>query len=153
MALQLSTGLRNGMLNMIGFTEAFTNGVIYIYSGPQPINADAAITGTLLGQVTKNGGTFSFGSPTNGLNFLAPVAGVVSKDANVWQMTGIAPGGVAGWFRLMGNAADSLGQSATLPRMDGSVAQSGGDLNLSSTQIVVGAPTTIDVFQLTLPPT
>lgn len=153
MALQLSTGLRNGMLAGTGFSEAFANGVMYVYSGPQPINADAAVTGTLLGIVTKGGGAFSFGSPTNGLNFLAPVNGVVSKDANVWQMTGLAPGGTAGWFRLMGNAADALGSSPVSPRLDGSVAQAGGDLNLSSTQIAVGAPTTIDVFQLTLPPT
>jgi len=33
MSVQLSTGLRNGMLNATGFTTAFTNGVLYIYSG------------------------------------------------------------------------------------------------------------------------
>ena len=150
MSVQLSTGLRNDMLNATGFTEAFTNGVIYIYSGPQPANADAAVQGTLLGIITKNGGAFSFGTATNGLNFAAPSAGAVSKDSNAWQMTGLVAG-VAGWGRLMGNPTDNLGSSTTLPRLDFNVANVGGDLDLSSVNIVVGAPTTIDTFTFTLP--
>lgn len=150
MSVQLSTGLRNGMLNATGFTEAFANGVMYIYSGPQPVNADAAVQGTLLGIVTKAGGAFSFGTSTNGLNFAAPAAGVVSKDGNTWQMTGLAAG-TAGWFRLMGNATDALGASTSLPRLDGSVANVGGDLNVSNVNIAVGAPTTVDVWTFTLP--
>lgn len=153
MSLQLSTGLRNGMLNSTGFTEAFNDGIIYIYSGPQPANADAAVQGTLLGRITVNNGAWSAGSPTNGLGFDAPVSGVISKAAaEVWRMLGIADG-TAGWFRLCGNAADAGGSSTTLPRMDGSVAISGGDMNLSSINIVTGIPTTLDVFSFTLPAT
>jgi len=151
MALQLSTGLRDKMLNATGFTTAFNDGIIHVYSGPQPTNADAAVQGTLLGKITVNSGAWAAGSPTNGLGFDAPVSGVVSKAvAEVWSMNALATG-TAGWFRLMGNAADALGSSTTLARLDGSVAQSGGDLNLSSTAIVSGAPTTIDVFSFTLP--
>jgi len=151
MSLKLSTGLRNGMLNATGFKEAFTAGVMYIYSGPQPVNADAAIQGTLLGIVSLNAGSFSFGSPTNGLNFDAPANGVISKAAaETWKMIGIAAS-TAGWFRLMGNPSDNLASSNTLPRLDGSVAISGGDLNLSTVAIVIGTPVTIDVFQFTLP--
>lgn len=153
MSLQLSTGLRNGMLNSTGFTEAFNDGTIYIYSGPQPTNADAAVQGTLLLQITVNNGAWSAGSPTNGLGFDAPSAGVISKAAaEVWRGLGVATG-TAGWFRLCGNAADAGGSSTTLPRLDGSVAVSGGDMNLSSISIVTSAPTTIDVFQFTLPAT
>ena len=157
MSVQLSTGLRNGMLNATGLTTAFTNGVVYIYSGPQPLNADQAVQGTLLGIVTKNAGAFAFGTATNGLNFSAPAAGVVSKDGNAWQVgvgngtTGWIAAGIAGWFRLMGNPTDSLGVSTTLPRMDGSISTAGADLNLSSINTVVAAPATIDVFQFTLP--
>jgi len=75
---------------------------------------------------------------------------VVAKDSNAWQMVAIAAG-TAGWFRLMGNPVDALGSSTTLPRMDGSIATAGGDLNLSSVNIALSAPTTIDVFQFTLP--
>jgi hypothetical protein len=152
MTIQLSTGLRNKMLDSTGFTGAFNDGVIYIYSGPQPVSADAAVQGTLLGKVTVNGGAFAFGSPTNGLGWEAAAAGVIVKETTeVWSMTGLSPGGTAGWFRLMGNVSDDLGVSTTLARLDGSVAQSGGDLNLSSTTIVIGAPTTVDTFQFTLP--
>jgi len=151
MALQLSTGLRNGMLNSVGFTTAFNNGTIYIYSGPQPATADTAIQGTLLLQVTLNNGAWTAGVGTNGLQFDAPVSGVLSKAAaQVWRGLGVAAG-TAGWFRLVGNPADAGGASTTLPRLDGTVAISGGDMNLSSLSIVVSAPTTVDVFQFTLP--
>ena len=150
MSLSLSTGLRNKMLASTGWVECFINGVIYIYSGPQPVNADAAVQGALLGKVTVNGGAFAFGAATNGLNWAASSGGVVTKNTDVWSMTASATG-TAGWFRLMGNTSDDLGASTTLARVDGSIAQSGGDLNLSSTLIVVGATTTIDVFSFTLP--
>lgn len=151
MALKLSTGLRNGMLNSTGFTEAFNDGIIYIYSGPQPSDADAATQGTLLLRITVNNGAWSAGSPTNGLGFDAPAAGVISKAAaETWRGLGVTEG-TAGWFRLCGNAADAGGSSTTLPRMDGSVAMSGGDMNLSSVAIVTNAPTTIDTFTFTLP--
>lgn len=151
MAIQISTGLRQNMLNATGFKTSFAAGVIYIYTGPQPLNADTAVQGSLLGKVTLNGGAFSFGTSTNGLNFDVPVSGVISKAvAETWTMIATATG-TAGWFRLMGNPADALGSSTTLPRVDGAIAQSGGDLNISSTSIVTAAPTTIDVFQFTLP--
>jgi len=150
MTIELSTGLRNGMLNATGMKEAFANGVLYLYSGPQPANADAAVTGTLLGIVSKNAGAFSFGVGTNGLNLAAPAAGVVAKDADNWQTIGIANGTI-GWFRLMGNPVDSLGVSTALPRMDGSVAISGADMNFANIAMVIGAPLTIDTFAYTFP--
>ena len=151
MALQLSTGIRNGMLNATGFTTALNDGVIYVYSGPQPATADTAIQGTLLLTVTQNNGAWSAGSPTNGLGFDAPAAGVISKAAaETWRGLGVA-NGTAGWFRFVGNATDAGGSSTTLPRLDGTVAISGADMNLSSLTIVIGVPTTVDVFQFTLP--
>lgn len=152
MTIQLSTGLRNGMLNATGYKEAFTNGVIYLYSGPQPASADAAVAGTLLGKVTLAAGAFAFGTGTNGINMDVPAAGIVSKAAaEAWQMVGIAIGTI-GWGRLMGNANDALGISTTLPRFDFSVATVGADLNLSTVSIIVGTPVTVDIFQFTLPP-
>lgn len=151
MALRLSTGLRDGMLNATGMKEAFTDGVLYIFSGPQPSSADAAATGTVLAIITESGGAFTPGSPTNGLEFDAPVSGTVSKAAaETWVGDGVAADS-AGWFRLMGNATDNLGSSTTLPRIDGSVGTSGADLNLGNISIEVGVPVTIDVFSFTLP--
>ena len=151
MSLKLSTGLRTGMLNTVGLKEAMTDGVIYIYSGAQPLTADAAVTGTLLGKVTLAAGAFAFGAATNGLEFDAAVSAVISKAAaEAWQMVGIAAG-TAGWFRMMGNTSDALGVSTTLSRIDGSVAISGGDLNLANITIAIGTPVTVDVFQFTFP--
>lgn len=151
MTLKLSTGLRTKMAGPSGFGETFEGGVLHIYSGPQPVSPDAPVSGTLLGIVTKDGAPFAFGSPINGLSFGAAVAGVVAKQpADIWKMFGLALG-TAGWFRLMGNAADNLGASATLPRLDGSVGVSGADLNMSNIAIDVGVPSTCDIFQFTIP--
>ncbi len=151
MTVRLSTGLRNMMAGSVGFTGAFDNGVIYIYSGSQPLSADNAVSGTLLGIVSVDALPFSFGSPTNALGWDAPVSGVVAKAAaEDWRFEGIT-NGTAGWFRLMGNTSDSLGSSTTLARMDGSIGTANADMNLSNITITTAAPNTIDVFQFTIP--
>lgn len=150
MALRFSTGLRNAMLDSTGLSAALADGVIHIYTGSQPASADAAVTGTLLGTVTVDGGAFTPGSPTNGLEFGTASGGVIAKaPGESWEFTGLADG-TAGWFRFVGNAMDDGTSSTTLPRIDGSIAKTGGDLNLSNTAITTGAPNTIDVFQLTM---
>ena len=151
MTIKLSTGLRTAMAGTTGFGATFEKGVIHIYSGPQPVTADAAASGTLLGIVTGGAGAFAFGSPTNGLEFAAPLAGGVAKsESQEWKFKGIA-NGTAGWFRLMGNASDALGNSSVSPRLDGSVGTSGADLSLSNIAVTVGTPATIDVFLFTIP--
>lgn len=149
MAIRLSTALRTNLAGTTGFAATFANGIIEIYSGSQPTTSDAAVTGTLLGTVTLNSGAFTPGSPTNGLTFAAAAAGAVSKSG-VWSFNGVADG-TAGWFRLKGNAADTGVLSTTLPRLDGSIAVSGADMNLSNIAITIGAPTTVDSFVWTQP--
>ena len=138
------------MAGLVGFSGLFEKGVIYVYSGPQPLSADAAVSGTLLGIITKDALAFTFGSPGNGLAFAVAAAGVASKSTDAWKFNGLAVG-TAGWFRLMGNAVDNLGASTTLPRMDGTIGTSGADMNLTNTSVTIGAPNTIDVFQFTIP--
>lgn len=150
MTVKLSTGFRNALLNNQGFSEIFSAGVIAVYSGAQPATADNAPTGTLLGYITKDGATFVPGSPTNGLTWGAPEGGVIGKSDDNWRLTGLAAG-TAGWFRLMGNAADNGLASTTLPRIDGAVATSGGEINLTSLSIGIGSVTTIDNFTYTIP--
>jgi hypothetical protein len=147
--LRLSTGLRTNLAGSTGFAATFANGVIEIRSGTQPASADSAATGTLLGTVTLASGAFTPGSPTNGLTFAAAANGAVSKSGT-WSFVGIAAG-TAGWFRLKGNGVDGGGASTTLPRLDGSVATSGADLNLSNIGIAIGAPNTIDTFDWVQP--
>lgn len=150
MTVKLSTGFRNALLNNQSFSEIFSAGVIAVYSGAQPASADNAPTGTLLGYITKDGGAFVPGSPTNGLNWGAAAGGVIGKNTDNWRLTGAAAG-TAGWFRLMGNATDNGLASTTLPRIDGAVATSGGEINLTSLSIGIGSVTTIDTFTYAIP--
>lgn len=149
MTIRLSTALRTNLAGSTGFAATFANGIIEIRTGTQPATADSAATGTLLGTVTLASGAFTPGTATNGLTFATAADGAVSKSGT-WSFNGVATG-TAGWFRFKGNAADNDLSSTTLPRLDGSVAVSGADLNLSNISIVTGAPTTIDSFVWTQP--
>ena len=149
MTVRLSTGLRNNLAGTTGFAATFANGVMDIYTGTQPGTADAAVTGTLLGRVTLNSGAWVAGAPANGLTFAAAAGGMVSKSG-VWSFNGVNAG-TAGWFRLKANALDNDGVSTTLHRVDGSIATSGADLNLSNIAIAIGAPNTVDTFTWTQP--
>lgn len=59
MTFKLSTGLVNALSQNMGFAKVFNRGSINIYSGAQPVNADAAVTGTLLGTVTASSGALT----------------------------------------------------------------------------------------------
>lgn len=147
MTVRLSTGLRNKMLDggvSGGFKGALALGFINIYSGPQPLSADTGATGTLLG-------TVSVDASGVGLTFGAAAAGVIAKaSAETWKFLGAAAG-TAGWFRFYAAGGNPATLSTSEARLDGSVATSGADANLSNISITVSAPNTIDVFQFTLP--
>jgi len=255
MALRLSTALRNFLNRDGSLKRAFHGGIIEIYSGAQPANADAAATGTLLCTVTDasgahtdevrsvgtveltGGGSGSVDTVTvdgvdilgdavafntslaltaadvaaainanlstpeysasasdvtitieampatgttpntlvvastgttitttdgnmasgvasaNGLKFGESVAGVLSKLASqTWS--GVAGNsGTAGWFRFVGaeDDAGALDSDAEKMRLDGAIATSGAQLNMSSTAITSSATQTINSFALTLP--
>jgi hypothetical protein len=149
MTIKQSTGLRNNLSGSTGFAATFANGIIEIRSGPQPATADSAATGTLLGTVTLNGGAFTPGVATNGLTLGAPANGTVER-AGTWKFTGLA-NGVPGWFRFKGNALDNDMVSTTLPRLDGAIASSGGDMQIANLSIELGVENTVDVFRYTTP--
>lgn len=149
MSARFSTGLRNAISGTVGFVGALDKGIIEIRSGARPASADAADAGTLLGVATLNSGAFVPGSPTNGLTFAAAAGGTVSKTGT-WSFVGLAAG-VAGHFRFKGNAVDDGSLSTTLPRLDGTCAVSGGDLSITTVNITVGMPVTIDGFSYTTP--
>ncbi len=132
------------------FSDIFQNCVCNIYSGSQPASADAAETGTKLCTKTLSSGAFSGGSSVNGLNFGEVSSGVLSKESGeVWSGVGLAAG-TAGWFRIYDNSYIT-GASTTAISFDGSVATSGGQLNISNTAITVRGTTTIDSVELTMP--
>jgi len=157
MTVRYSDGALNALLGeqgveagANGFKGVFKDCVIDVYSGGQPASANNAPSGTFLGRVTLNAGAFTEGVATNGLEFAPPAAKELSKIlSDAWQMKGLAAG-VAGWFRLRGNAVDNGSVSTTLPRVDGGVGTTAGDMLMSNVNIVVDAISTVDVFKVKL---
>jgi len=148
MGLRLSTGLRAAIMASTGFVGGMTGGVLDIFSGAIPADADAAEgAGTKLLRITVDHGAF----PANALHFEATApAGVAEKSTSeTWQGLGLADG-TAAWFRFY-DSNDVQGASTTELRFDGTVGTSGADLILSSTSIIAGATTTIDTATFTLP--
>lgn len=128
-------------------------GVLRVFSGTMPATANAAITGTLLVQLTISAGTFVAGAFGNGLTFGAAAAGVIGMAAGeVWSGVSVAAG-VATHYRFVGNAADSNALSTTLPRIQGTVSTSGADANMPSTTITLGQTVSASAWDYTLAPT
>lgn len=120
----------------------------------------ATVGGNMIATITST----SFGSGTGGgvvgvaaINGLKmdynAAAGVFTKDTTqTWSGTAVATG-TGGWFRYKGSVADAgaLDSSAVFLRMDGSIATSGADLNMSSTSITNLALQTMSTFSFTIP--
>ena len=148
MTIKTSTGLRNAMLASAPFRVAMNLGNMKIYAGVAPGDADAAIpVGTVLLCTITNNATGT------GLTFEADAsAGVIVKTASeIWKGVNLATGAAA-FYRLVG-ASDNAASSTTQPRVQGTVATAGADLNLSSVSLTAGANQTIDFFSMALPTT
>lgn len=158
--ISFSTKLKNQLLTSIAAgpslpaaTAALGSGIIRIKTGSQPANADAAETGATIGIVTVAAGAFTPGVTTNGLTFATAINATLTKTlAQLWQFTGLSPGGTCGWFRFVGNAADdgSADTGFIYPRLDGRIALSGGEMTPSSMIVAVGAIVSIDAFSIDL---
>jgi hypothetical protein len=144
MALRLSTGLRQALLGSQDFQAEFALSFINIYTGSQPSGADDAATGVLLATIYSDGAAV-------GISFDAPVAGIVAKAiAETWS--GVAGAeGTAGWFRLFEAGGNPAILSATESRVDGNVATSGANMNMSNTFVANGAVQTVSTFAITMP--
>lgn len=155
MSVNVSTGFAAAILGPQSFATIFNNGVIEVYSGPQPATADATPTGTLLARVTRDGGAWSAGSPANGLQFTLGGRYAIKNPGHVWLLKGLATG-VAGWFRLLPNAADDGLPSVTAPRIDGAVGIAGdpGDyqLFLADTNVVPATSVVLTQWFYAIPP-
>lgn len=144
MTLKTSTGLRNYMAVTGSARQALANGKIRILSGPPPASADAAETGTLLCIIDKDGAGNGFTLDT------AASDGVLAKvPTDILQGTNIATG-IAGYYRHVG-PNDTGAASDTEPRVQGKISTSGAEGNLSSVNLVAGAPQTADEYSINLP--
>lgn len=143
MALNFSTGLRTYIAGTGSFKAGLTSFFIDVYSGVRPASADDAPTGTLLA-------TFSVNHAGTGATWGTASAGVLDRNsAETVQYVGLAAG-TAGWFRV--RLAGDLGTTNTTDRrVDGTIANSGGDMNMTNLAITVGAIRTLDSFPITFP--
>ncbi len=154
MAERLSTGFVNAIAATGSVKDVMANGVIHIYTGTQPTNADSAETGTLVMKITKDGGAFTPGVATNGLNMGTVTAGVLAKNSDTWKGTGLAAAGTgvnAGWFRWYANDV-TTGASSTAVRVDGAIGTSSSyELQLTNIVIAENGEATISSFNYTIP--
>lgn len=131
MAVKYSTTLRNAQLDVIsGASGVGGSGKLRIYSGTRPANVAAAITGTLLAELTLNA-TFAPAAASGVLTANA-ITGDTSADAS----------GTATHFRIF----KSDGTTAVI---DGDVGTSGSDLNLTSTTITATEPVNVTSLVIT----
>lgn len=145
MAIKLSTGLRDHLLTQGRMLDFLEGGLLRIYSGTVPAEADASTSSnTLLCEISLNGtGSGLTWEPTSS-------DGMLSKAvSDVWSGMNAASG-VASFFRYVRND-DTGGSSATETRIQGTVGVFGADMNLSNTTLTVGAPQAIQYFYVMLP--
>lgn len=146
---KFSTGLRNQMLDTNSFQDIMDGGFIKIYSGPAPTNADAAIgsagANTLLVTISVDG------DGVTGLTFGSASGGTISKTgAEVWSGT-VAANGTASFYRLTA-AGDTGTASTTEARVQGTVGQTGADMNfINGATLAASAEQRIDYYILRLP--
>lgn len=144
MAIKTSTGLRNAMLATGSAKAALDGGRINIYAGAAPATADDAVGGaTLLCAITLN-------STGTGILFdTAAVNGVLAKKPSETWSGAVAATGTAAWYRHVA-AADDGTLSTTAPRIQGTVALIGADLNIDP-NFISGQTKVIEHYVIALP--
>ena len=130
MAIKYSTTIIGDRLTTLN-TDIGTSAKLRIYSGTRPANVNAALSGnTLLAELICNAA--GFGTVSAGALTAAAIASDASADAT----------GTATFFRLF----KSDGTTACI---DGDVAVSSSDLNLTSTSITAGQTVGVSSFVIT----
>jgi len=144
--MKISSGLRDYLVGTGSFKAGLDGSYLKVYSGTPPTSPDDAVpTGaTLLC-------TVSVDASATGVTFEASAtAGLLLKAAaEAWEGTNAATG-TATWFRLA-PTADTGAASTSALRVQGTVAQAGADLNITSTALTSGATQTVDYFSVLMP--
>lgn len=141
MSIKISTGAWEALLSTSSFKGVFDNGVLCIYSGAQPADADAAENGTLLAEVNVDGATFTPGGGS-GLTFAAASGKSISKTGSETWKADFAAAGAMAWFRFYDNDKVT-GASTSAKRFDGRVGTSRADLEVVTTAATVGGSITL----------
>lgn len=109
MSLKYSTAARTFMAGVSSYKDAFQNGRIEIYTGPQPATADAAVQGTLLCTITSSSGALTNEVLSSGT---VTLTGGASGSVNTLTVNGLEIMGAAVLFNgtLTQTAADVAAQ-------------------------------------------
>jgi hypothetical protein len=130
MAIQLADSTRNARLDAIE-TDLGASAILEIRTGAQPANCAAADSGTLLASMTL---------PSD---WMAAASAGSKAKSGTWQDTAADAAGTAAHFRLK--------TSGAVCKLQGSVGQGSGDLQLDNVVLAVGQQVTITAFTLTDP--
>lgn len=141
--IHLSSFLRNALLGTSPLQTLINSSKLYVYSGPVPADADAALDAScaLLATVS-NGGT--------GVTFAAPTNGVLQKTAAETWTGAITTSGNAAFYRLcVGTDDGSAAASAGNYRVQGSIGTDASyDLIVANAAMTSGGNFPIDQYQL-----
>lgn len=114
-------------------------GSVVIYSGTEPADADAALSGnTVLAQITLSDPAFG-GATDNTPGAIASAIGLPLSD------TSADATGTATFFRVLDSDSNVIMQG------DVTATAGGGDMEINSTSIVAGATVRITTFNATMP--
>jgi hypothetical protein len=94
MTVRLSTGARNGKAGVFGFQGMFNQGYIKVFSGSQPVGADAAETGTLLGTFTRSSGALTKETRATGTITITGATGGTINNITVGGLNIIPDGAI-----------------------------------------------------------
>lgn len=130
MALQLSTAVRNAMLDAIESTTG-TSAILEIRTGSVPANCAAADSGTLLASMTL---------PSD---WMAAASSGSKGLSGTWQDSSANATGTAAHFRIKDSGGTTCHLQGTVTATGG-----GGDLTLDNTSIASGQSVTISSFSL-----
>jgi hypothetical protein len=156
-ATDIATKINNNPKNLL--FNALGSGADVIITakpglGTLPNGWVLATTTTTLTKTDVNMGTTTAGvNSVNGLTFGDSAAGTIVKNPTETWSGVAANSGVAGWFRFQGSVADAGAADASevFIRVDGNIATSGANLNMSNTTITATAVQTLNTFSLTYP--
>jgi len=162
MATAVAAAINNNPKNLLYVASSTgSSGVVTLTAKPglgTLVNGhavSATATTTTVGTFVNIGSGVAGVNQANGLKFGDSAAGVLVKHPDqTWSGVAVATG-TAGWFRFVGSVSDAGAADAAelYIRLDGNIATSGANLNLSSTSVVTAATQTISTFSLTMPAT
>ena len=111
--IKISTGLADAMMNDTGATAALNNAELElrIFSGPEPLTADAALANeVLLVKIEVQGGS-------QGMRFTNTGGGVITKDIDQSWLGNVIATGTPTYYRLCPMNDDNTASTTAVARV------------------------------------